>query len=170
MTGAVALRWRKWDGGQHYHSVCELLGEDDLGWWFGRRKGALYERPGRRFHGETTNVFLVPRVGQWIATFYPEGHPVEMLVYVDLAWDVRWDEANLAITAIDMDLDVVQVQGERGIWIDDVDEFAEHRLEYGYPDAVAEAVEQAAAEVEALVRTGSAPFDGRAEQWLRLLA
>ncbi|RYZ26107.1 MAG: hypothetical protein EOO10_16455, partial [Chitinophagaceae bacterium] len=44
-------------------------------------------------------------------------------IYIDLGWDIRWSDDPLLATGIDMDLDVVRVEGERGTWVDDRDEW-----------------------------------------------
>jgi protein associated with RNAse G/E len=67
---------------------------------------------------------------------------------------------------VDLDLDVVRlVDGTASIV--DQDEFAEHRVRYGYPpDVIAETV-RVTDEVLAAVQAGQAPFaGGAAEAWI----
>ncbi|MET0805835.1 MAG: DUF402 domain-containing protein, partial [Lacisediminihabitans sp.] len=156
----AAVRWRKWDGTQHWTSDIVLLGEDEYGVWLGRQVGGLQSRPGASYIATTDSAVLVPHVGDWVATFIPDGHPDRVRIYVDIAADVRWDRESRTLMAIDMDLDVIRTDDERGVWIDDEDEFDEHRVAMGYPDDVAAAT---AEEVRRLVLAGHAPFDGRAE-------
>jgi len=170
----AAVRWRKWDGTQHWTSDIVLLGEDEYGVWLGRHVGRLQSRPGPARPGAsyiatTDSAVLVPHAGDWAATFIPDGHPDRVRIYVDIAADVRWDPESRTLMAIDMDLDVIRTDDERGVWIDDEDEFDEHRVAMGYPDDVAERARAAAAEVERMVRTRLSPFDGRAEAWLARL-
>jgi hypothetical protein len=74
-------------------------------------------------------------------------------------------------TGIDMDLDVVRVEGARGTWIDDEDEWDEHRVEYGYPADVQRHLEALAADLEQRVRAQVPPFDdATADRWLDRLA
>jgi protein associated with RNAse G/E len=69
-----------------------------------------------------------------------------------------------------MDLDVVDARDGRGIWIDDRDEWEEHRVAYGYPlDIVAE-LERLAVDLEKRVTEHGAPFDADTPaQWLARL-
>jgi protein associated with RNAse G/E len=70
-----------------------------------------------------------------------------------------------------MDLDVVRALDERGIWIDDRDEWDEHRVHYGYPTHVVERLEALAVDLERRVTVAEAPFDDRtADAWLERLA
>jgi hypothetical protein len=108
-------------------------------------------------------------------------HAKGMRVYIDLAWDICWTDAGgidpttgwpILATGIDMDLDVVRVAGERGTWVDDRDEWAEHSIRYAYPADVVTHLEARANELERRVRAQSAPFDdATADPWLdRLIA
>ena len=69
-------------------------------------------------------------------------------VYVDVATPAVWDGA--VLRSIDLDLDVIRRQ-DGTVLLDDEDEFATHRVAYGYP---AEVIELALAEpaIEDLVR------------------
>ncbi|WP_239640032.1 hypothetical protein [Microbacterium sp. B24] len=93
-----------------------------------------------------------------------------------MAWDLRWDAAAdpagiPSPTGIDMDLDVVRARDGRGIWIDDRDEWDEHRVQYGYPREIVERLETVAVELEAEVRAERAPYDqATAAHWLAVLA
>jgi protein associated with RNAse G/E len=90
-----------------------------------------------------------------------------MRIYIDLGWDIRWSDDPLLATGIDMDLDVVRVEGARGTWVDDRDEWAEHSVRYGYPAAVMTHLEALALDLEERVRAQTAPFDdATADPWL----
>ncbi len=52
------------------------------------------------------------------------------------------------------------------MWVDDEDEFAEHRVQLGYPDDVIKAALAATERVRADVIAARAPFDGAADAWL----
>src|SRR5690349_12758226 len=85
----------------------------------------------------------------------------------------RWRKRDGALepTGIDMDLDVVNAVDGRGIWIDDRDEWDEHRVSYGYPLEVVGKLEALAVDLEKRVRDGVAPFDdATADEWLERLA
>jgi len=86
---------------------------------------------------------------------------------------VRWAERDGALepTGIDMDLDVVSAMDGRGIWIDDRDEWDEHRVAYGYPLEIVDKLEAVAVDLERRVRAGAAPFDDATpDAWLERLA
>lgn len=66
-----------------------------------------------------------------------------------------------------MDLDVVKALDERGIFIDDRDEWDEHRVRHGYPPEIVARLEQLALDLEAQVTAAVAPFDeATAVRWL----
>ena len=68
-----------------------------------------------------------------------------------------------------MDLDVVDREGV-GVYIDDRDEWDEHRVAYGYPLDIVERLEALAIELEAKVAACEAPFDlVTADEWLERL-
>lgn len=73
-------------------------------------------------------------------------------------------------TGIDMDLDVVRALDARGVFIDDRDEWDEHRVRDGYLDLVARS-EQLAVDLEQKVTAFVPPFDdATADRWLAVLA
>ena len=123
------FRWRKWDGSPHWVHECVYLGSDEWGDWFGQLAGWRSARPGRDFAVEAPNVTLVPPSGDFAAPSTPR--PDRTRIYIDIAWDLRWEDGEP--TGIDMDLDVVDTREGRGIFIDDRDEWDEHRVAYGYP-------------------------------------
>ncbi|MFD6700612.1 MULTISPECIES: hypothetical protein [unclassified Microbacterium] len=170
----ITFQWRKWDGSPHWRHECVYLGADEWGDWVGQPVGWGSERPGRTFTAAAPNVTLVPPSGDYALTVNRE-HPKGMRIYIDLAWDVRAaepaapraGETPVLFTGIDMDLDVVRVEGERGTWIDDQDEWDEHRVHYGYPVEVQQHLEALAADLEWRVRAQLPPFDdATADVWL----
>ncbi len=164
----LVFRWRKWDGSPHWEQDCVYLGTDKWGDWFGQQVGWRSVRPGREFVCHHPNVTLVTPTGDWAFTHNAAPHPVA--VYIDLAWDLGWNDEGLPV-GIDMDLDVVRRTDERGTWIDDRDEWDEHRVHYGYPHDVVEHLDATAADLERRVRAQEAPFaDSVTGPWLRRLA
>lgn len=167
----VVFQFRKWDGSPHWRHECVYLGSDEWGIWLGQPLGWRSARPGRSFVAEGPFVTLLPPSGDYALT--ANRHRRDgMRVYVDLAWDVRPGDADglpdpALFTGIDMDLDVVRVEGERGTWIDDEDEWDEHRVRYGYPAEVQRHLEALAADLEQRVRAQVPPFDdATAGVWL----
>lgn len=155
--------FRKWDGTPHWVHQEVLLGDDECGTWIGQPQGWRSTRPGADFQAKAPNVSVVADGAGWVATFFPPQGPHDARIYVDLVADLRLD----SMTGIDMDLDVVL--DASGVWIDDEDEFAQHRIEMGYPDEVARRVEADAREVARMITAGEPPFDGRADHWLARL-
>ncbi|MGO2746573.1 DUF402 domain-containing protein [Microbacterium sp.] len=179
----MVFQWRKWDDSPHWRHECVYLGTDEWGDWIGQPIGWRSERPGARFAADTpSNVTLVPAIDHVgrrnKVTLVPPGadytlrvnrdHPNGMRVYIDLGWDIRWSDDNpTLVTGIDMDLDVVRVEGDRGTWVDDRDEWAEHSIRYGYPADVMARLESLALDLEERVRAQVAPFDdATADAWL----
>lgn len=161
----LMFRWRKWDGGVHWVHECVYLGRDRWGDWFGQLPGWDSSRPGRVVVPRHPNVTLVPPSGDYAYTRNapPHGTPT----YIDIAWDVHFDDAEP--TGIDMDLDVVDREGV-GVYIDDRDEWDEHRVAYGYPVDLVERLEALAVDLEAKVLAREAPFDlVTADDWLERL-
>lgn len=163
----LTFRWRKWNGGVHWVHECAYLGTDEHGDWFGQVPGTHSSRPGRDIVVEHPAVMLMPPGGEWMLTMNAPPHPTR--VYIDIAWDLRWDGESEP-TGIDMDLDVVD-DIRYGVWIDDRDEWDEHRVRYSYPVEVVERLEQVATDLEPAVAAHRAPFDeATARHWLAVLA
>ncbi|MFT4051898.1 MAG: DUF402 domain-containing protein [Microbacterium sp.] len=161
----LVFLWRKWDGSSHWQHESVYLGSDRWGDWVGQRTGWRSKRPGRDFAVECDNVTLIPPSGEYAATFNASPR---VAIYIDIAWDVRWEAG--APTGIDMDLDVVRALDGRGIYIDDRDEWDEHRVRYGYPPGIVTRLEQVALDLERHVTEEQAPYDGpTAEHWLAVL-
>ena len=164
----------KWGEQPHWEFDCRYLGEDDHGVWVGAHPGAFLSRPGLEVTTAHAFVCLVPRPDAgggagWIATFNGVGH--HLATYVDMASVPTWDDDLTHVRAVDLDLDVVRPADGRPVYVDDEDEFAEHRVAYGYPSEVVSLAEESAAWVFAEVVAGRAPFDDATpERWLRRLA
>ncbi|MGV9194359.1 DUF402 domain-containing protein [Microbacterium sp. MC2] len=162
----LTFRWRKWDGSPHWVHECVYLGRDGWGEWVGQWRGARSVRPGREVVAAGPNVTLLSPDGRWAATFNAD-HP-RMWIYIDVAWDVRWDGDEP--TAIDMDLDVVAATDGRGVFIDDEDEWAEHAQRFGYPADVMAQLEQVALDLQRRVSASTPPFDpATSAGWLDVL-
>ncbi len=163
----VFFRWRKWDGSPHWEHECLYLGSDRWGDWLGQRAGWRSFRPGRDMLLTAASVALIPtdRTDYVLTVNAP---PQRTRVYIDVAWDVRWGD-DAVPTAIDMDLDVVRrVDGT--VFVDDIDEWQEHRERYGYPSRVIERLESVARDLERRVAAHEAPFDeDTPDHWLRVL-
>jgi hypothetical protein len=162
----LLFRWRKWDGSAHWVHECVFLGSDEHGDWVGQQPGWRSARPGREMPAPQPNVTLMPPGGEW--AFTSNAPPHRARVYIDLAWDVRWSEDGEP-TGIDMDLDVVEEDGR--LFVDDRDEWDQHRVRYGYPLDVVERLEAVTVDLEDRVRRRAAPFDDATiGRWLAVLA
>lgn len=163
----VVARNRKWNGTAHWVVPGRFLGEDDFGWWLFQPKGSFCSRPGAAFHATSDVVLLVPRRGDFVAKFYDDSYPGDFRLYIDLALAHEWRTIRPGVTEfhlIDMDLDVIR-SVKHGIYIDDEDEFAEHRLAMGYPQPVVERIREAADALFLAVKEQVAPFNGTATTW-----
>ena len=87
---------------------------------------------------------LVPPSGDFAYTHNAAARTTPA-IYIDIAWDVRFEGGEP--TGIDMDLDVVDREG-LGVYIDDQDEWDEHRVAYGYPLDIVERLEALAVDLE----------------------
>ncbi|HEU4812213.1 MAG TPA: DUF402 domain-containing protein [Nocardioides sp.] len=167
---AVRMVLTKWGGRPHWEFDALLLGSDDHGDWIGIPGGTHMSRPGAEYVAPVDQVGLVPAPGPdedrgWLATFHAEGGPVR--VYVDMTTPPAWDGSTLR--AVDLDLDVVRGSTGR-VWVDDEDEFAEHRIRFDYPDEIVQLAMSSCDRVHAAVVAGHAPYDGSAGAWLERLA
>ena len=160
----------KWGGRPHWEYEAVLLGSDEHGDWLGIPGGTHMSRPDAEYVAPVAQVVLVPLAGPddergWLATFHAPGGPVQ--VYVDMTTPPAWDGP--VLRAVDLDLDVVRGATGR-VWIDDEDEFARHRVEFGYPDETARLAMRTCDRVQADVTAARAPYDGTPGAWLARLA
>lgn len=153
---------RKWGGKPHYRFEVDHLGADEHGTWLAGRPPIPFEGP------ESPGVFdyrfaiLVPSDRWWIATFYAEGDG-DIEIYVDISTPTTWDNGRL--TMVDLDLDIV-LRRDGTMYIDDEDEFEEHRVLYGYPDDVIDMARKTADEMLKAVRARVEPFGDVWRRWL----
>jgi uncharacterized protein len=166
---AVRIVMTKWQDRPHWEFDGTYLGSDEHGDWVGFPTGTLNRRPGAEFVSEHDAVSLVPP---------PDGEPVAHLatfygalnwcsVYVDIATPGRWD--GTVLRSVDLDLDVIRGNTGR-VWVDDEDEFAQHRVQLGYPDELVRSAVASCERVHAAVRERRAPYDGAADAWLARVA
>lgn len=158
----VRVVHRKWPERPHWEADALLLGEDEHGTWVGYPPGTLMTRPGVSFHTDWSQVTLVRDGAAHFASFYGPGASVA--VYVDITTPPLWRDGT--VTAVDLDLDVVRGWTGR-VWVDDEDEFAEHRELFGYPEEVVALAARSCDEVRSAVESRRPPYDGpTAAHWL----
>jgi uncharacterized protein len=160
----------KWGERPHWEYDAVLLGSDGHGDWVGVPVGTAMARPGATYVAPVDQVCLVPVAGPdaargWVATFHAPGGPVQ--VYVDMTTPPTWE--GHVLRAVDLDLDVVRGRTGR-VWVDDEDEFADHRVRFSYPEEVARLAMDSCDRVHAAVSAGAAPYDGSARAWFDRLA
>jgi predicted RNA-binding protein associated with RNAse of E/G family len=157
-----------WDGGAHWEYDALRLGEDRHGTWLGAPHGTPLRRPGAAFVSGWDHVALVPDGAGFLASFYSDASASPVRIYVDITTLPTWD--GTVVRSVDLDLDVVRDHSGR-VFVDDEDEFAEHRVRYGYPEEIVRLAERTCAEVLRAVEAAEAPFDGAtAAHWLEVLA
>jgi hypothetical protein len=157
----VRMVFTKWGDLPHWEIEATYLGSDEHGDWLGVPAGTHIARPGNSYDTRWGVVTLVPSA-PFVARFMADGRTGPW-TYVDITTLPVWSENRL--TCVDLDLDVIDPNDERGIFIADEDEFAEHQVTLGYPpEVIAMARESADAVLEA-VRSGEAPFDGSHLRW-----
>ena len=162
----VRVVFSKWGDRPHWEFDAIRLGEDEHGMWIGAPAGTPMARPGVEFAPEYDQVALVPDDASFEATFYAPGAPCE--IYVDITTRPLWDGSTLRM--VDLDLDVIKGWSGR-VWVDDEDEFADHRVRFGYPDEIIRLAVASCADVRMKVESGLAPYDGATgRRWLARLS
>jgi hypothetical protein len=156
----------KWGDRPHWEFGARFLGSDRYGDWLAIPAGTTMTRPGATYVAPVDQVGLVPPPGPdsdrgWLATFHAVGGPVR--IYVDVTTPPYWDGG--VLRAVDLDLDIVRGSTGR-VWVDDEDEFADHRIRFGYPDDLVRAATASCERVHEAVATATAPYDGSADAWL----
>ena len=101
----------------------------------------------------------------YLATFYADGFWCG--TYVDITTPARWDTGHdvPVLRCTDLDLDVVRTQDGR-VYVDDEDEFADHRVAFGYPDDVVALAEESCRWVLERVRDRIEPFGEVGDAWM----
>lgn len=161
----VRGQYTKWGGAQHHGASLLYLGADAHGDWLGDPVGNQWSGGPREFTSVTTNVLLVPRDRGLTAMFYREHPDQEFELYVDITTVPQW--TGDVVTAVDLDLDVIR-RFDGSVFVDDEDEFAEHRVSLGYPGEVVAAAEAECARVVDEIRSGAALFNmSNATMWQR---
>lgn len=156
----------KWPGTPHYGVVGTVLGADEHGTWLGAPPGHQVTKQSRlRFRGRGHIVWCVPHDGWYLIHYVPEHDNID--IYIDIASPVRWSRRGAQV--IDLDFDVV-VRPDGRVQLVDEDEFEQHLVELGYPDALADGARAAAADVFARVQQGEPPFTmATAKPWFDAL-
>lgn len=166
----VRAVFTKYDGRPHWEYDLVVLGVDEYGVWVGGAPGGYIARPGLEFTSDAHWVTLYPHDGMWVATVNDSAGTFSSRVYVDVSTQAAWwhrPDGVLSVNAVDLDLDVIlRFTGE--VFLDDEDEFDEHREAMNYPADVVAGAREAAAWLYDRLRGGAEPFADVAESWMTL--
>jgi len=166
-SGVVEVVFVKYDGRPHRSYPARLLGADEHGTWLGVTAGTWARVDGDQVaQREEPYVLLVPPHSWWTAMF--NAPPRRTQVYCDITTPATW-AGTTEVTVVDLDLDV-----RRRRWgvIEQLDfqEFAEHRVRFGYPDEVVTQATAASAWLATALGDGTEPFASAYRSWLALVA
>ncbi len=154
-SDVVRVQYRKYDGRQHRDYPALRLADDDLGTWLGVKLGTPSVYHGRPSVEAIPFVLFVPHHAWWTAMFNPPPRSSE--VYCDITSPARWT-GDAEVHLFDLDLDVVRRRTTGLVELLDEDEFAEHRLEFGYPEELVTEAYAAARWLRGALADGSEPF------------
>lgn len=162
----VTVRYFKHPRIPHWRHPMIRLGEDVHGIWLGAPTGTLVQRGDE--HPVQLGydwVQLIPRNRWWVAIFNGPDHRIP--IYIDITTVPTWVEPGL-VEMVDLDLDVI-ARNDGSVYIDDEDEFEEHRVTLGYSQRMIDAARSTAARLLIAVESGNPPFDGTALAWIERL-
>jgi protein associated with RNAse G/E len=166
---AVDLVLRKFDGRPHRQVTGRLLGEDSYGTWIATPRGSVVSyHYGSRPTGLTRAdaVRLIPAGGWWMAMCLAEPDARDM--YCDVTTPAEWT-GPAELTVVDLDIDLVRYRADGRVEVEDEDEFEDHRVSLGYPDAIVEGALRGAAELRAALSGDEEPFAEHYRKWLALV-
>ena len=128
--------------------------EDEYGVWLWAPPGTTYAR-GDEPPKTSKEIFitLVPHDAWWSAIWNVSG---KYEVYVDVCTPPRWDGETVHM--IDLDLDVVRMQGTSETRILDEDEFKRHSIDLEYPQRLIDGARTATAALALAVDARTEPF------------
>ena len=165
---SVRVRYTKWGGRPHWEFDARLLGADEWGRWLYSPAGTDFTRPGVDFTLRVGQVLLVSPALAWTPTFFALGEPggdaLDFAIYVDMTTPPVWDSAR-SVTMVDLDLDVVRLRSGAVVVLDE-DEFADHRIRYGYPDGICRLATATCLEVAAAIEANDEPYASVGWNWL----
>lgn len=159
----VTVQYFKYPTTPHWRLETTWLGEDSHGVWLGAPAGSTIQKgtePPRA--AERTFAQLIVPGAWWTAMFNTPPDPVE--VYVDITTAPVWPQPD-RVEMIDLDLDVVRL-ADGTVYVDDEDEFIEHRATLGYPPLMADTARGTAARLVMDLESRHPPFDTEWHRWL----
>ncbi len=143
------------------HDPMVRLGEDDWGIWLGATPETWYRNdPDKAFAAPRPMVQLIVPGAWWTYLHNDRGtHPW----YVDIVTPPTIEDTT--ITMVDLDLDVIR-NADGTVYVDDEDEFAEHRVTLGYPERWIDQARVTAARIALRLEGPGEPFGSVTEHWL----
>ena len=156
MLEPVRVIFTKWGELPHWEFDCVALGEDVHGSWLGLLDGTPLARPGVETTAHGHQLLLVSAVDRAFASFHSDRIHDFCEVYVDIVTAPVWSHGTVRL--VDLDLDVIRDWGGR-VRVDDEDEFAEHRVRFGYPDQIVEEALATTASIARKLTDREPPYD-----------
>jgi uncharacterized protein len=161
----VLVAVRKYDGSLHWHHTMRRLGEDEHGVWLGAPSGTVYSRgdEGPIYASGELRIMLIPPDAWWTASF--AAPPALSEIYCDVTTPSTWPHRS-EVSMVDLDLDVWRTRPDGAVELLDEDEFAEHRVRYGYPEEVVARATATAGWLKSVLSADVEPFRNRYRHWL----
>ena len=158
----VRVASTKYDGSLHYQYTCTVVADEGDRLLAFAPGGTLMDsyrgtRPTARhfLRVHDTDHFWNIEVA-WDRAWRPSKH------YVNIAMPSSWEDGTLRF--VDLDLDISWWADGRVLLLD-TDEFAAHRVRFGYPPWLVDRAWAAVDQVRSLISVRAAPFDGSLYAW-----
>lgn len=168
MTRPVTVQYSKYPDTLHWRHELIYLGQNDHGIWLGAPVGATVQRGDEPPRTMTRHFVQLVAPGVWWSALFNGPNPDHIDVYVDVTTPAAWPSPN-RVEMIDLDLDVVR-RTDGSVYVDDEDEFDEHRVSLGYPPALVDRARTVAARLVIALEQRRPPFDLAAVPWLEMVA
>lgn len=162
----TTVQYFKYPRTPHWRLHLTRLGEDGHGIWLGAPAGTAVQRadepPVTMDHAF---LLLIPPDRWWSAIFNGPDHRIP--IYVDVTTVAEWLSPDRA-EMVDLDLDVVR-RRDGVVYVDDEDEFEEHRSSLRYPERMVDTARATAARLVLDVESRRPPFDDTSTAWFARL-
>lgn len=158
----VIIQYFKHPDQLHWRHETVRLGEDEHGVWMGAHKGATLQRGTEPEMEAPWGFVQLIAPGQWWTLIANE--PDRVRFYIDIITPAVWQSERL-VTMTDLDLDVVQLT-DGDVYVDDEDEFEEHRVHLAYPEEWVNQARDTASRMQERLEAREEPFRSVADRWL----
>lgn len=160
------MQYFKYPQTPHWRHDMQWLGEDEHGVWLGAAAGSLVQKGDEAPRAMRHPFVQLVHPRKWWTALFNSGHR-RIDTYVDVITQPIWEAAD-RVEMVDLDLDVIRLHDGR-VYVDDEDEFEEHRVTLGYPPRMVDTARAVAARLAIDMETRRPPFDGAAEEWLEMV-